>query len=103
MKNFLNPIIKTIVKEVTPKSIWLFGSRAKGKAAKNSDIDLCIIKDNVEDKINELSELRLILTKYPHAFDLIMMSEEEFEQRKHIWWTIQGQIYKNGKKLYKSA
>lgn len=102
MKPNLNSIIEKIVSFSQPKSIYLFGSFADGSQKENSDLDFCIIKNNVKNKIDELADLRLALTEFPFAFDLMMLSEEEFNNRKNIWWTIQGQIQKKGKKLYES-
>ena len=38
-------IKRQIVEKVDPEQIFLFGSCAKGVIRKNSDIDLCIIKE----------------------------------------------------------
>jgi predicted nucleotidyltransferase len=102
----MRPNIKSIIKKIVnfsqPKSIYLFGSFADGSQKENSDLDFCIIKNDVKNKIDELADLRLELTEFPYAFDLIMLSEEEFNNRKNIWWTIQGQIQLKGKKLYEA-
>ena len=93
-------IIQKIVSLVHPQSIYLFGSHANGAPHENSDVDICIIKDEVMDKQKTLSDLRLSLWEFPVAMDLVLMSGAEFNQRKNVWWTLQGQIFEKGKVLY---
>ncbi|MEK7277708.1 MAG: nucleotidyltransferase domain-containing protein [Chloroflexota bacterium] len=42
----INYIVEKIVREVAPVKIVLFGSRARGNAGPNSDIDLFIVHDS---------------------------------------------------------
>ena len=93
-------IIETIIKTVNPLTVYQFGSTVTGKQHKNSDIDFCIIKNRVSNKQRMLSDLRLKLWDIPYPLDLILMSEKEFNDRNHLWWTIQGQVQSHGKKVY---
>jgi len=45
MKDTLNETTKRIVEEADPDKIILFGSRAKGEAKKESDYDICVLKE----------------------------------------------------------
>lgn len=93
-------ITSTIVKTVDPEKVVLFGSMASGQSGENSDIDLCIIKNNVNDKIRELVKVRGALRGTGWPMDLLLMSAEELERRKDVWGTIQYEIDKKGKMLY---
>ena len=33
--------------------IWAFGSRAKGSASRESDLDVCVVLDKLDDKIDK--------------------------------------------------
>jgi predicted nucleotidyltransferase len=101
-----NPDFKSIIEKIVefshPKAIYLFGSYAYGKPSENSDIDLCIIKNRIKDKLKTLRKIRLGLYDLPYPLDLILLSEKEFRNGKDIWWTIQGQINEKGKKIYEA-
>ena len=47
-KNVLEEIVRRLVAEVDPDRIILFGSRARGDAKPDSDVDLLLIKDSNE-------------------------------------------------------
>ena len=40
----LHQMVETIVREISPEVIVLFGSRARGDARPNSDVDLLVVK-----------------------------------------------------------
>jgi hypothetical protein len=48
MKNMLDEITRRIREVSDPEQIILFGSRARGDSRPDSDVDLLIIKDNIE-------------------------------------------------------
>lgn len=62
-------IVAIILAEISPKSIFIFGSRATGEAKKRSDIDIGIIAEkkltavefaNIEERIAKISTLLTI-------------------------------------------
>ena len=99
----LNKIVQQLVQTTQPQAIYLFGSYASGKPNENSDLDFCIIKNQIKDKNTLLKNAYLSLYKLPYAFDLVMMTQDEFDQRKSVWWTLQGQIQEKGKKIYEAS
>jgi len=72
--------IKEISKKYDIKSVYLFGSYAKGTNTEDSDIDVAVILKNDMDKFDLMIEL-MLLTKNidlriePHPF-----KENEFEE-----------------------
>ncbi len=98
-----------IIKEVIQKTIGenlsriiLFGSRARGDYNENSDYDLMIIlKDEIErNKILEiLRNIRQYLSEKFIYVDLIIKSENEFNQFSKIIGTTSHFAYKEGLKL----
>jgi predicted nucleotidyltransferase len=82
------------------KKIYLFGSYAKGESRENSDIDLAIIKDRIENKHKELFEIRKKLFSNWIPLDLVMLEEKDYLNRKDVWGTIQYEIDKTGVELY---
>jgi predicted nucleotidyltransferase len=68
---------------VTPSKIILFGSQAKGKATKESDIDVVIISENFRNKdileraaMTKDAEIRT-LRKFMIPLDIVTLTPEE--------------------------
>ncbi|OGC43342.1 hypothetical protein A2548_03195 [candidate division WOR-1 bacterium RIFOXYD2_FULL_41_8] len=100
MEEEIKDIAGKIAKKFKPKRLVLFGSRALGQTNKDSDIDLCVINDNVRDKSQEFIKIRKLLGNFIQPIDILFFSEAEFKKRKDIWGTIQYEIDKKGKILY---
>jgi len=55
--------VSQIKKSSEPDKIYLFGSYASGKAKESSDLDLCIIKNNYNNKQEELLKVKKTFSK----------------------------------------
>lgn len=73
--NEIDLIKEQIVSHYAPSKIVLFGSQAKGTAIRNSDIDLCIVKDT-ENKRELLTDMYLNIESNK-PFDLLLYTEDE--------------------------
>ncbi|OGC22828.1 hypothetical protein A2291_08585 [candidate division WOR-1 bacterium RIFOXYB2_FULL_42_35] len=100
MDEDIKNITEKIAKNVNPLRLVLFGSRAGGRTTPNSDIDLCIINDNMRDKSEDFIKIRKILGDFIQPIDLLLFNKDEFNKRKEIWGTVQYEIDKKGKVLY---
>jgi predicted nucleotidyltransferase len=99
-ENDLELITRQIVDNFNPRRLVLFGSRAAGKAAPDSDIDLCVIEDIVPNKSEAAVNMYKILRDFMEPLDILVFNSEEFDRRKDIWGTVQYEIDKKGKVLY---
>jgi uncharacterized protein len=95
-------IIKRLVSKFAPEKIILFGSQAKGSADKHSDIDILTICPINGDRFDMMREMTSTLNEIDYAFDVIVLSSEEFEIDKQIPGTIARYASKKGKILYES-
>lgn len=102
-KKLIDDISKRIGLKFKPKKIVLFGSTALGKETKNSDIDLCIIKDAIQDKSKEYIEIRKMLDDILVPMDIIFFNNKEYNKRKDIFGTVQYEIDKKGVVIYESG
>ena len=80
--------IKSAVLSFLPDAkVLLFGSRARADFNEHSDYDILIITHQTftpKEKINMESKISRSLVFLLHApFDVILYSQDEFEQRKH--------------------
>ena len=84
--NFIDSL-KGHVNSVLPGSrVVLFGSRSRGTARNDSDVDILVISENEykpQEKINLESAINKILVKAYHLpFDVLLYSKSEIERRK---------------------
>lgn len=95
------PIIKElIVKEFNPDGIILFGSCAKKCVRRNSDIDICIIKDVEDKRIFRQNVINLLCDKLDFDIDLVIFSTEEWERESSDLSTFAGLIKSKGEQIY---
>ena len=97
----IKKITRRIVKNYKPEKIILFGSFAWGKATKDSDVDLFIIKASRKRKVDRERELRRMLFEgdFP-AMDLLIYTPEEVKKRLFIKDLFIKEILSKGKLLY---
>jgi len=102
-KEKLNIMIDAIKEKTTPQKIILFGSFAKGTEKEDSDIDICIITDKPQRKIDMLNEIRLsTIDKIDIPFDILIYRKKEFNERAKRKNSFENQINEEGVLLYES-
>ncbi|SNS44257.1 Nucleotidyltransferase domain-containing protein [Anaerovirgula multivorans] len=91
-------IKKQIIRRYKPHKIILFGSLAKGVIKKNSDIDICIVKDT-EDKRSLISDIYINIDS-TCPFDVIVYTLKEWEDNIKDNTSFAYNIFEEGKLLY---
>jgi len=84
-QKLIEEIIGRILNVTQPERIILCGSAATGEMTRDSDIDLIVLKK--APPINPRKEsvrLRQALHGLDHAFDIIVMASERFEESKGV-------------------
>lgn len=92
--------IERLVAAAQPTRIILFGSRARGDADDRSDVDLLVIKRAVTDRYEELVQLNQALRGLLLPVDLLLVSEQEFEERASQAGTVEHAARCEGRVLY---
>lgn len=95
----LKDIVKQIVHISDPDKIILFGSRATGKAKKDSDYDVCVLKKNIKNKSSFLGNIYLNLSAGAPV-DVIATTTKKFEELKTKWYYVYYQVAKEGRVVY---
>jgi predicted nucleotidyltransferase len=103
-QKLIEEIIGRILNVTQPERIILFGSAATGKMTRDSDIDLIVLKKATPvDLRKESVRLRQALRGLDHAFDIIVMATERFEESKGVIGGIAYPANKYGKVIYETA
>jgi len=71
---------RQIASELDVKRIFIFGSYAKGTYSENSDIDLCIVADNVENEFLATFKIAPKLAAVDPRIEPIVVAEREFNE-----------------------
>ena len=103
----IEEVKQTIVerlKPLTPEKIILFGSYAYGTPNEDSDIDLFLLKDDLElnDARNYSREAKMrilnLISKYKIGFDILSAPTNYVNQREDHFYKVD--ILQNGKVIY---
>jgi predicted nucleotidyltransferase len=96
----LPEITARIVKTSDPEKIILFGSHARGDADVNSDLDLLVIVDGIEQLRKESTRVRRALRGLLIPIDVILASSEQIERLRDEKGLIYHNALAEGKILY---
>ncbi len=83
----------------SPARVLLFGSRARGDAHEDSDLDFLVIEQHVDSKLNEMVRLRDALPPLAVPVDVVVVSEEEVARRKTVPSTLVHRALREGRVL----
>jgi predicted nucleotidyltransferase len=89
-----------IVRKYQPKKVILFGSYARGRGTRDSDIDLLIVMDHVQSKREQQIAIRMMLQDLELPKDIIVTTSDEFRRYKNIVGTVAYPAAREGKILY---
>ncbi len=91
-----------IVNSYTPEKIILFGSRARGDARPNSDIDILVISDAERDLPRHKRGLktRVALAQIPIPLDVLFYSTDDIERWRGVKHTFVETILNEGVVVY---
>jgi uncharacterized protein len=103
----LRRLVDIIVREADPEAIILFGSRARGDARPDSDIDLLVIEREPfgpgRSRMKEAARLYRALGDLPASKDLLLFSRDEVAGRRSMPNHVVARAYREGRLLYGEA
>jgi len=81
----LDEIVRRLVAIFQPERIYLFGSRARGDAGPDSDYDLLMVLDQLDEPSYHLAQrAHSLLWGLGTAADILVWSREAFDSRLHV-------------------
>jgi uncharacterized protein len=73
-------VMESIVSTFNPRRIVLFGSQARGDARPDSDLDLLVVFDDVEDRRERRVQLRRLMSHEAFAKDVLVATPADVER-----------------------
>jgi uncharacterized protein len=96
----LAEITRRIVDVSNPLQIILFGSQARGDTDSDSDLDLLVIKDEVESPRAEEARIYRALAGLSTPVDIVVTRSEYVQRHRDIVGTIVRPALREGRVLY---
>jgi len=83
VEKFRQEVVPIIFQDFKPAKVLIFGSRIKGNATANSDLDVIVVSDHF-NTIPFIKRMALVSTKarFPKHVDYLCYTPEEFERVK---------------------
>ena len=102
--SLLSDMVRAIVAEVDPEQVILFGSRARGDAREDSDVDLLVIEStpfgNGRSRRREAARLYQVLSEFDISTDVLVYSRDEVEYWRNSLNNVLARALREGKGLY---
>jgi len=103
----LAEMVQTIVREVDPERIYLFGSRARGNERADSDVDLLIVDRKSfgpgHSRFREINQIYRALSSFRVPKDIVLYSSDEFAKWRTSINHVVGRCNREGKLLYERS
>jgi len=99
----LDGVVARLAAELKPREIWLFGSRADGRARPDSDFDLLVVAEaDGGFGSTDYVRARAPLKDLGVACDVVPCSAQDFEEELKYPHSFVGQIVETGRRVYES-
>ena len=100
----LKRLVEHVVARLSPLQVWLFGSRAEGRARRGSDYDLlAVLPDDVPLSLLDSVKTWEIAKEAGVAADIIPCTLSEFDEEKHEIDSLARAAFLQGRRLYERA
>ena len=102
-RSVLDDMVRRIAEQFSPDQIILFGSRARGDAGPDSDIDLLVLFPEVANPNKRAAELYASLVDFPRPVDIVVSTSSRFERYRNVVNTVYWPASREGRVLYERA
>jgi predicted nucleotidyltransferase len=99
-KSIIDKIIERILKVIVPEKVILFGSQARGDAHPESDYDILVIVDKIEDELKTERQLYKNMFGVGAGVDIIVKTPENVEKSKNMLVSVVKEALKEGIVIY---
>ena len=99
-KPLLDEMTSRIVREFSPLKVILFGSRARRKSHRWSDVDLLVVMPDGSDRRAIAVEIRRQLADLPVSKDIVVTTPDEISRRGNLVGTVLREALRDGEVLH---
>jgi predicted nucleotidyltransferase len=100
----LQLVLQRLVERLATEEIWLFGSRAEGRARPDSDYDLlAILPNEASDEDLDPVSAWMLVRRLGIAVDVVPYRRVEFDEEKHEIDTLARAAFLRGRRVYERA
>jgi predicted nucleotidyltransferase len=97
----LERLVARVVERLDPEEIWLFGSRAEGRARPGSDYDLlAVVPDSTPEPDLDFFHAWMLLRDLGIPADLVPYTRAEFEEERDVVGTLARDVSERGRRVY---
>jgi predicted nucleotidyltransferase len=96
----MDEIVRRIVQVIHPEKVILFGSRARGEARPESDVDLLVIAKSEQPRYRRSAPLYGALSDILIPMDILVYSPEEVQEWSGVRQAFVTTAVREGKVLY---
>jgi predicted nucleotidyltransferase len=100
MDKLAERITKKIVEEIHPDQVILFGSRARGEAGPESDVDIAVVYSGTKTKREIQKEINQLFHRRDFSMDVFVITPEELSEYGHVANTLARELRDRGVVLY---
>jgi superfamily II DNA or RNA helicase/predicted nucleotidyltransferase len=103
VEHWIDLMVERIATQFHPERIVLFGSQARGDARPDSDVDLLVVLDEVEDRHETAVQMRIAVSDMPVSKDIVVTTPDEIDRRGDLVGTVLRPALKDGRTVYARA
>jgi predicted nucleotidyltransferase len=93
--------VQRLVDVFRPEQIYVFGSQALGTPGPNSDIDILVVVDHIEEPMYRLDRQRYgVLEPFRLPIELLFITQSDFERRLPAVASLPATVAREGRLLY---
>ncbi|MBI4289318.1 MAG: nucleotidyltransferase domain-containing protein [Chloroflexi bacterium] len=100
----IDRLVGAIVNNLAPDKVILFGSQATGHADEESDIDILIVMNSVQDRLERTwTVYQLLKDKRTGPLDIIVLTPQEYQKMKKGGYPLIREVEEEGAVLYERS
>jgi len=92
--------VEILAREINPRKIVLFGSAARGDWGPDSDIDLLVVLDRFDSRVDEMNRASGLLAPLRVPTDVLVCSVKEVRDWGHVVNHIINEVFLDGRVVY---